>query len=226
MVFNDKYTAIIGDIVDSRKIRNRNEVQRKFKSVLDEINTKYAEDIASKFTITLGDEFQGLLKSKKNILKILWDIEMAMSPYEMRFGIGIGDINTDIDLDRSPTIDGPAYYRARKMVTELDNLKSQYAGRHSNMMICSDDNYTESDELINSVFSLCTALKSKWTQRQKEIIYAYFSNEENQYKAARALGIGQSSVSKALNHARFYTYKSAIDTVSLVLSGERGSADD
>ena len=58
---NNLYIAIIGDIKGSKKLDNRNEVQKKLTSVLDDINKKYKDDIYSKFTITLGDEFQGLL---------------------------------------------------------------------------------------------------------------------------------------------------------------------
>ena len=79
LFFLDKYVAIIGDIVDSKQIKDRKVIQQKFKNVLADINTKYSEDIASKFTITLGDEFQGLLKSRNNIMNIICEVEMAMT---------------------------------------------------------------------------------------------------------------------------------------------------
>ena len=216
------YYAIIGDIINSKKINDRLETQEKLKLFLEEINLYYKNDIAANFIITLGDEFQGLLKNKNNVMKIICEIEMAITPIELRFGIGIGDISTDINFDNSSEIDGPAYHRARKMIKEIESRKFQYTERHSNIMICSEENNIEIDELLNSILSVCTALKSKWTDRQKEIIYAYLSNDENQYKAAHILNIGQPSVNKALNNARFYSYKSAIDTVNSFLSKERG----
>lgn len=225
LFFLDKYVAIIGDIVDSKQIKDRKVIQQKFKNVLADINTKYSEDIASKFTITLGDEFQGLLKSRNNIMNIICEVEMAMTPIELRFGIGIGEISTDINFDNSLEIDGPAYHRARKMIKEIESKRFQYTERDSNIMICSEENNIEIDELLNSILSVCTALKSKWTDRQKEIIYAYISNDKNQYKAAHILNIGQSSVNKALSNARFYSYKSAIDTVNTFLSKDRGGTN-
>lgn len=222
MIFYDKYVAIIGDIVDSKKIKDRKVIQKRYKNVLSDINAKYNEVIASRFTITLGDEFQGLLRNRSNIMKIINEIEIAMVPTELRFGIGIGDISTDINFNNSSEIDGTAYHRARKMIREIESKRNQYTERHSNIMICSEESNSEIDELLNSILSVCTALKSKWTERQKEIIYAYLSNEENQYKAAHILNIGQPSVNKALNNAKFYSYKSAIDTVNLFLRRERG----
>ncbi|MGB4438300.1 MAG: SatD family protein, partial [Sedimentibacter sp.] len=45
--FSDPYIAIIGDIVNSKKIDNRNDVQIKLKSLLKRIDEKYTDDIAS-----------------------------------------------------------------------------------------------------------------------------------------------------------------------------------
>lgn len=217
----DQYVAIIGDIVESKQIKDRKDIQKKFKNILTNINAKYSEDITSKFVVTLGDEFQGLLNNRNNIMRIICEIQMAMAPLELRFGIGIGGISTDINLDNSSEIDGSAYHRARKMIKEIESKEFKYTERHSNIMICSEENNIEIDELLNSILSVCTALKSKWTDRQKEIIYAYLSNDENQYKAGDILNIGQPSVNKALSNARFYSYKSAIETVNSFLSKER-----
>lgn len=226
MFYYDKYVAIIGDIVDSKNLKERNAIQQKYKAVLADINVKFAGEIASKFKIRLGDEFQGLLNNRNNIMRIISEIERAMTPVELRFGIGIGDISTDIIFDNSFEIDGPAYHRARKMIKEIERKELQYMERHSSIMICSEENNIEIDELLNSILSVCTALKSKWTDRQKEIVYAYLSHDENQYRTAEILNIGQPSVNKALNNAKFYSYQSAINTVNSFLSKERGKFHD
>ena len=63
---NEPYIAIIGDIKNSKKIVDRGAIQEHLKKILDNINLKYSDCIASKFTITLGDEFQGLLTTGNN----------------------------------------------------------------------------------------------------------------------------------------------------------------
>ncbi len=85
---NNPYVAIIGDIKDSRKISNRSEVQKKLNSILDEINIEYDADISSKFIITLGDEFQGLLCNGVNAIDIISEIERKMHPIQIRVGVG------------------------------------------------------------------------------------------------------------------------------------------
>jgi len=62
------YFAIIGDIVESKKILNRNEAQEKLNHILKDINIEYERNIAAKFIITLGDEFQGLLSNPIHLL--------------------------------------------------------------------------------------------------------------------------------------------------------------
>ena len=56
------YIALIGDIKNSKQTINRKDLQHRLKSVIDTINIKYKNDLASLFMITLGDEFSGIIK--------------------------------------------------------------------------------------------------------------------------------------------------------------------
>lgn len=217
----EDYTVIIGDIIDSKGIKDRKQVQKTVKNVLSTINKKYSKDIAAEFSITLGDEFQGLLKNRNNIIDIISEIEITMAPVSIRFGVGIGSISTDINFKRSAEIDGSSYHRARTMIEELESNESQYSKRQANILISSQEENIEIDQLLNSILSICTVLKSKWTLRQHEIIHTYLLNDENQYKAAKKLAIGQSTVSKALNAANFTSYQSAMENVNSFLTEKR-----
>lgn len=218
----EAYTAIIADIIDSKKIKNRKQFQRKFQAILKEINKDYAENIASQFTIRSGDEFQALLKDRETLIEIISKIEFAIYPVQLRFGIGIGEIATDIDPKNSFLVDGTAYHRARAMLEQLVKNENQYAKRESNLMIASADSNHEIDQLMNAIFSLRYILKKQWTDRQHEVINSYLLNDENQYKTAESLGISQSSVSRALKAAHFTSYQLALEALHsfLVKKGE------
>ena len=56
-----KYVAIIGDLKKSRDIKQRDKVQARIQSALEQINFSYHALIVSKLTLTIGDEFQALL---------------------------------------------------------------------------------------------------------------------------------------------------------------------
>lgn len=212
-----EYIAIIGDIYDSRLIDDREDIQKKLLEVLSFINKKYQSNLAAEFSISMGDSFQGLLKITAPFTQIILDIELELFPIELRFGIGIGEISTSIDLKNSQLNDGPAYHHAREAIERIERSEQQYATRKTNILL-SQQNKTAVGELINVIFALNTAIKSKWSNRQKEIIKFYLNNNENQYDTAHALNIGQSSVSKALKSTNFYTYKSALEDIQAYIN--------
>ena len=215
---NNYYFAIIGDIISSKNIENRNESQIKLENILHLINEKYSNDIESKFMITLGDEFQGLLNCGENVIKIITEIEIRMYPVKIRFGIGIGEITTKINREVPLGADGPAYYNARKMIDNLKSLKKKTKSSYSEVMISTQGDYESVDTLINSIFALASTLKKKWSIRQRQIVYAHIESDDNQNKTAEKLGIKQSSVNKGLSNAEYYTFKNSMDTVSSVFS--------
>jgi len=114
-----EYIAIIGDIIDSKKIKSRRQIQEKLNRILKHVNEAYYADISAKFIITLGDEFQGLLKSFEHMLDIVKYIQREMYPVMLRFGIGFGEINTNIFFEAAIGADGPAYYAAREVIEQL-----------------------------------------------------------------------------------------------------------
>ena len=215
----NEYIAIIGDIIDSRNLENRDEVQRQLKKLLDLINEEYDDDIAAKFLITLGDEFQGLLHSHENIINILNKIEAYMYPVKIRFGIGIGTVNTGIDYNKSNEIDGEAYHIARRMIENVEKNMNGYGESSSNVMIDFSGNRTVKSELINAIFSLRYVVKSKWTKRQSELISVYEMNKCNQKKTAECLSISQSTVSRTLKKANYFSIRMADDVLKKYLNG-------
>lgn len=212
------YIAIIGDIKDSRHSENRRAVQLRLKKVLNAINGEYERELASMFMITLGDEFQGLLKAGSAAVSIIDKIEREMYPVKIRFGIGVGKMTTDVDFDMPLGADGPAYYNARVMIDELKAAEQKKMESKDNVKVSIQD-YADASELINTIFSLLTTIKETWTLRRVEIMNAYLNCGGTQKEAAQVLGINQSTVQKALASSNFYTYRRALESVSKVFSG-------
>lgn len=211
------YIAIIGDIKESKKIKDRKNVQDKMRSTLKKINEDYKEDISAKFMITLGDEFQGLLCKGENVFTIIEEIQRNMYPIEIRFGIGVGEILTDIDSEMAIGADGPGYYNARKAIDFLKQNEQKNRTYISDVRIVIDEDKHSTAELLNTILSLLTAVKSNWTERQREIIWDLEKHKDSQEKSAERLGIVQSSVQRSLTNGNYYTYKSAMDTLNHVL---------
>lgn len=212
------YIAIIGDIKDSRKLEHRGKTQQKFTRTLERLNQVYQKDLAAKFTVSMGDAFQGLLKDASHLMVMLFELELDLAPIELRIGIGLGDIETEINPENSLLNDGSCYHRARAMIEWIEKSEKQYEQRHSNILLSTGGQAVHYEKLINTIFSLESVIKTKWTERQKEIIRTYLANEKNQYMTAKALNIGQSSVNKALKSTDFYTFNHSLDTLQNVLN--------
>lgn len=216
--FNFKpYIAIIGDIKNSKEIGDRNYIQLKLKCVLDVINIKYNPVIAAKFIITLGDEFQGLLYRGTNVIDIIEEIQREMYPIQIRFGIGVGEITTDINIEMAIGADGPGYYKAREAIEILKYSEQKNKTWSSDVRIEVEEDENSISLMLNTIFSLIEVIKSNWTERQREIIYEFEKYGGSQLECAQRLNIAQSSVHRSLVKGNFYAYKNAKDTINNVL---------
>ena len=209
------YVAVIGDIKGSRKLSDRADCQLKLKKVLNGINEMYAEAIASKLTITIGDEFQGLFADGAPVLDVLTQIAFEMQPVEFRFGIGIGPIFTDINPQASVGADGPAYHRARSAVDAVKNTEGRNRSAPSSLLVFSD---SPADLYVNASLKLLHALADAWSNRQKEIIYDILIHRDSQVNVAARHGITQPTVQKILSSGRYYSFQDSYDAIVHYLS--------
>lgn len=212
------YIAIIGDIVDSRKIKNRDDIQKKLLSILKEINIDFKNNIAAKFLITLGDEFQGLLNDANNLLKIIDTIKFKMYPIKIRFGVGIGSIDTNINSEMALGADGPAFHYARAMVEKIRKINKIKSKSLINTDIILDANNNDNViNLINDNLSLCYELEEKWTDKQRLLIEEMLFTNKTQRELAEEFKIAQSSVQRRLKTSGYYNYINAKRNISNIL---------
>ena len=214
--YYDPYVAIIGDIKNSRNITERKDVQKKLRDVLQHVNEIYVDDIAAKFMITLGDEFQGLLYNGRNVFNIIEYIQQEMYPVAIRFGIGIGEITTDIISEMAIGADGPGYYNAREAIEELKSDEQKNKTQASDIKVKIQDDKNSVGPMLNAIFMLIDIIKSNWTERQREIIWELRKNNSSQTECASKFEITQSSVQRTLNSGNYYAYREAIDTINNV----------
>lgn len=211
------YIVIIGDIINSRELEQRSEVQEKLKQALHDINEKYNTDIAARFMITLGDEFQGLLHNGNNTMKLIEELRSIMYPVRLRFGIGIGGVSTNIHQVETREIDGPCYYNARKAIDYLKKNENRYHNDEADTRIEIESDSLGVSNLMNTVLSLMSVIERNWTERQRTIIYDYAMYQDGQEKCAARLEIAQSSVQRGLTNGNYYAYAQALNTMNTIL---------
>ncbi len=211
------FVAIIGDIRGSRSLTQRREIQENIGIILQEINEGFEADIAAKFLITLGDEFQGLLFDGRSLLKIIEKIKMSLYPVTFRFGIGMGRITTDIYPEMALGADGPAFYRARSAIELLKENESKKKAVLSDLSFRFEEKNSTTERLLNTAFTLLYSLEHTWTDRQREIITDQLFHQDGQKASALRLGITQSAVHKALSAGSYYTYEKALKEITSVM---------
>lgn len=211
--------AVIGDIIKSKSIVNRGEVQEQLKSVLDKVNRDYADALASKFTLTLGDEFQGVFRSGNNVLRLLDEIIFNLKPVELRFGIGIGSLKTALDPNASIGADGPAYWNARKAI-EIAHKNNDY-GR-ANIELCAEGEQ-ELVELVNQILKLTAFQASGWRESQIEVYRLILQEgidspaQINHQGLAKLLDIQPSSLTRRLESSGIKRYMSSRQMAAIAM---------
>lgn len=211
------YIAIIGDIKDSKRIKNRSQIQGKLNRVLNDVNEAYVADISAKFIVTLGDEFQGLLESIEHLLDIIRYIQREMYPVRLRFGIGLGEISTNIFSGAAIGADGPAYYAARKMIEQLRGEEKKLKKQAADIQLSIYDKERFEITEINTVLALMKVIENGWSEKQRFTIWDMAQNGGSQEECAKRMDTTQSTVARRLADGNFLTYERAGKTVDEAL---------
>ncbi|HYP18009.1 MAG TPA: SatD family protein [Opitutus sp.] len=148
--------AIIGDLVDSKALKERAAFQRRLVKVLAQ-TSRSGRSVASPYTITLGDEFQAVYRKADTVLADVVTIMAEIHPVRARFALGLGELTTRINPERALGMDGPAFHRARAALVAL-----KADGRLLRVAGASDDPWA----LANHVLNLLSHELEGWTKNR------------------------------------------------------------
>ncbi|WP_461818732.1 SatD family protein [Faecalimonas sp.] len=216
--FSRPCISIVGEVIPSKDTEEKRQQQRKLITVLETINQEHDKDISANFMPTIENEFQGLVGKGDNLMKLLLEIKNAMYPDQVRFGIGIGEVEADFQSENAITVSGAGYEKARESLNLLQNRdkKKQKAFTDIHLEIVGEQN--ERVHLINTIFSLLSTLESAWSDRQREIIYNMIKYRDTQTTAAKRHGVTQSTIQKTLTAGNYYAYEEATSTLTAIFS--------
>ena len=185
-----KLYVILGDVISSRRIRDREGFQHKLETILENINDTYAEDIFADFKIIKGiDEIGCVLSTMSNGYRIINAISEQLHPDSMRYVMVFDYIDAGIKTRDISKMDGPAFHKASDIISTLKKSKLMFDMSVSDKMI---------DTAISGQINLILLTKKNWSSNQIQIVKEYKSTN-NQDEVAKNLGISQQAVSKTLN---------------------------
>lgn len=167
---NNKGFAFLADIKSSKNTSDdiRFNMQRKLRSIIDVLNYVFRFEMLSTIEFSSGDSVQGLFNNESAPLRYSLLLNTLFYPYEVRTGIGIGEINRMIYEDSkqykdkidSNYLDGTAYHRARRA---LDTAKIY----NTRVVVVSDN--LQWDSIINNMLIESTNYRKRMSPSQKSL---------------------------------------------------------
>ncbi|HEX4310201.1 MAG TPA: SatD family protein [Acidobacteriaceae bacterium] len=196
------YVAVIGDIVNSRKLESgaRGEVQVAFVQLMHRLNQEFDESLQGKFIITLGDEFEALVHTSaasQVIPAIIWRIEETFPNPVLRLGIGLGGIDTPI-TENVTALDGPAFHHAREAIG-VAARKKQLGGVFRGF----GDHH---DAILNGIARVLHHQRSRWS-RQQHNLAMILHRGIRRIDAAKAMGLPRQTISAYAKAAGWEAYE-------------------
>ena len=219
------YLALIADVIDSKTVQERFDLQKQLEKTLQKMNELFGDYLASRFTLTLGDEFQALLKVDAPVFQIIDTLRSELTPTQLRFGIGLGEIVTAIDPLQSVGADGPAYWNARAAINFV-HQKNDYG----NTQIYFSSGKENQDFFVNALIASGEAIRSGWRDSQEEILLnllkrSVYSESFSQQDLAQSLAINPSALSKRLKSSSIRVYlrgrAAALASIQSTVKGEK-----
>lgn len=157
------YTALIFDVIQSRKLKDRLVLQSYLKAVVDMCNTLFTPLLCKPVMFSAGDEMQGLFYSTQGAYRYFSFFSRLAYPVQLRCGIGLGTLDVFSPDWMTTELDGPAYHRAREAIAQCHEWKEPSVIVNSAR---ASDRFVNG--LVGSYLLLVQAMKPKTT-----ILYNY-----------------------------------------------------
>jgi SatD family (SatD) len=196
---NKDYIILMGDIIQSN-LHNQSLLMLDFQEVVHTINVKYQDKILSPLTITLGDEFQGVVADTKTVINIIIDIEelilIAHKSLKIRYICHEGIIETPINSAIAYGMLGAGLTNARK---QLEAMKK---GRMRFLFSLKNNNI---NTIFNNAFIIYAAIINHWKIDDLPIV-ALFLKGLNYDEVAKSLNKNRSLIWKREKNLRLTEY--------------------
>lgn len=163
---------VMADVVGSSQ-RKGKALMADLRDVVTEVNNEEAQHILSPLTITLGDEFQGVVKSPLAAVRVLFAIEKKLitlkRPFKLRYVIHEGEIQTRLNRERAHEMLGPGLTEARAKLLEMKASKVRFFVSLKNK---------EASEKLNILFTVLQGIADQWTSAQQKVAAVFFERDD------------------------------------------------
>ncbi len=193
-----RYAALMGDLVSSEKTSSVEELHATFNEAIELQNRTHRSALASPLTITLGDEFQGLLTTFVDGVSMMRSLRLHLlaQGVDCRFAIGVVEIQTPLNQARAWNMMGPGLAETRN---KLNEKRSDTRYRFS------FPDHPPVEWALEGIGTGLTAIERRWTPRQLDDIGASLAGSSALEIAARR-NVSAHSVYKVRSSGDFDAY--------------------
>lgn len=187
--------TIIGDLVDSRRSRDRAAVHARFEEAVATINADH--DLMVPLRIGLGDEFQGIFASLGSAVTATLRLRLELLPdVDVRQGIGLGRVQV---LSEEPRVeDGPGWWAARSAIETLKAYERKASLRAvRTAYVAAEGEAGPSPALVNAALMTRDQIVTGLSERSMSVLDGLLRGRQQQ-QIADELGISPSAVSQRI----------------------------
>jgi|SRR5688572_11512077 len=210
-VKRSSHAVLMGDIVGSERASSVKAVHRAFNKAVANANEINADHVASPLTITLGDEFQGLLTGFTHA----WDaavalrLELLVAGIPCRFVVGAAKLETPVNTKEAWNMLGSGLSAARD---KLNDKRTTSAYRFS-----LPDAPVE-ELLLDTIGDALTQIEDAWTPTQLEYYSKIRAAKRGNADVARRLGVSARSLYKVLHAGRADVHRRQLQAIRSALT--------
>lgn len=166
---------LMGDIMGSSKHEDLQKLRKDFIGIVSSCTKALSHAILSPYTVTLGDEFQGVAASLHAVLESIFYMEETILhqglDFKVRYVAVYGEIETPINRLKAHTMMGAGLKRAREILTDKRRGEPRFRFELP-------EPYTMNQ--LNRLFLVFDGLTDRWKPRDGRLIMDMLANPHNE----------------------------------------------
>lgn len=200
----------MADIIGSRKV-DQQILMSSFREVVKYVNQKNRKDLLSPMTITLGDEFQSVVKDLQAGLNLIITMEekiiLLEKEFRLRYILVEGLIETKINTKIAYEMLGPGLTDAREYMAKLKKEKRRF---YFNLRD------PKKSAVLNEAFFVLQSLRDAWKVGKDYYLISEFLQLKDYKKIAEELNKERSLIWKRRKSLRMEEYFSMKNVIKYI----------
>ena len=197
---------LMGDIIASSDYPSAT-LREAFLEHIAACNHAMAAEVLSPYTVTLGDEFQGVAASLDAAMRSIFYLEEHLLegelPFQLRYVIVKGEIGTPLNREKAHTMMGAGLTRARQMLTDKRRGQPRFRVDLPDAALA---------QQFERLFKVLDGLTGRWSVADAGLICDMIANPHNG-EVGRRHGKNRSQIWKRRKHLLIEEYRALKEAI-------------